>query len=88
MVLDSPYGFGPPDTSWSSVVISLSDPNVVYVARKGGEQDDPEKDRQEGSSKGFSAQDRLLDQLKRAQAQKQALFRSEDGGVSLEEIDD
>jgi len=53
MVLDSPYGFGPPDTSWSSVVISLSDPNVVYVARKGGEQDDPEKDRQEGSSKGF-----------------------------------
>ncbi len=91
MVLESPYGFGPPDTSWSSVVISLSDPNVVYVARKGGGQGDPRKDRQEDSSKGSSAQDKLLDQLKRAQTktdQKQALFRSEDGGVSFEEIND
>ena len=39
MVLESPYGFGPSETSWSSVVISLSDPNVVYVAMKGGGQD-------------------------------------------------
>jgi photosystem II stability/assembly factor-like uncharacterized protein len=36
MVLESPYGFGHSETSWSSVVISLRDPNVVYVAMKGG----------------------------------------------------
>jgi len=90
MVLESPYGFGPPETSWSSVVISMNNPNVVYVAMKGGGQDDPLMERQEGSSKRSSAQERLLSQLKldgTKTGQKQALFRSEDGGVSFEQID-
>ena len=36
VVLTSPYGYGPSETSFSTIDIAPSDPSVVYVAMKGG----------------------------------------------------
>lgn len=40
VVLSTRYGWGPPETSFSTVDIAPSDPSVVYVAMKGGKGSD------------------------------------------------
>ena len=65
-VLESPYGFGPDTTSWSSIEISLSDPNVVYV-----------------SMKGSRPHEGMIGKAETTQA----LYRSNNGGLSFDQIE-
>nr|AIF15964.1 hypothetical protein [uncultured marine thaumarchaeote KM3_72_A09] len=77
-VLDGGYSAGPSSTSFSSIAIASSDPNVVYTSIRG------EKGRGDGPQDVWGEEGRRGPSREREM--KGQLFRSTDGGTSFTEI--